>query len=103
MPETDPGVRAATGRLGRTELLVHAGAAGVGALVTVLLVGVTTAALVWRSAALASGLSLVVRALMLLIAVGRAEWRREGPSIRVYLRVGARFAVAFVLAGLATS
>jgi hypothetical protein len=88
--------------LTRQEVQVHLGAAVVGTLLTWALVGVLTVPLAWRSAALAAGITIVVRALLLLAALGRAEWRREGPPARAYLRVAARFGVAFVLAGLAT-
>ena len=99
-----PGQRGASdARLTRRELLVHLGTAVSGALVATGLVGMLTLPLAWRSAALASALTVVVRALGLLVVTGRSEWRRERPSVRVYLRIAARFAAAFLLAGVATS
>jgi hypothetical protein len=87
----------------RHESLLHVGAAIVGAGSVVALVGTATAPLLLRSGALAAAFTLVVRGLVLLLHLGRAEWRREGPATSAYGRVGARFLIAFILAGLATT
>jgi hypothetical protein len=85
------------------ESLLHVGGGVLGVLVVVGLVGAVTGPLLWRSAALASALTLVVRGLFLLAGLGRSEWRRERPSTAVYAQVAGRFLLAFLLAGVATS
>jgi len=93
------------GRFGgrRDEAFLHIGVALLGVGLTWALVGTLTFPLAWRSAALSASLSLVIRALLMLVRIGRAEWRSERPPTRAYLPILARFAVAFLLAGVATS
>lgn len=85
------------------ELVTHGAAVLLGPLVAVVLVGVATPALVWRTAALPLALTLVVAGLRRLVRIGRAEWRREAPSMPEYLGAGLRFLAAFVLAALAVA
>lgn len=88
---------------GSRELVVHAGAAGLGAFVGPALLGTFHAALVLRSAALTLALTLVAAALVLLVRLGRSEWRREAPRPREYVLAGLRFVVAFLLVVGATA
>lgn len=85
------------------EPLLHVAAAVVGPTVAVLLVGGAPGDLVWRTAALAVALTLVGRGLVVAFDLGRAEWRRDTPSLGAYGRVAARFALALVLVVAATS
>lgn len=85
------------------EVSVHAGAASLGAGLSVVLVGSVVPGLIWRAAALSVALSLVVVALVRALRLGRAEWQRESPTRLDYQRVIGRFGVAFVLVLSASS
>jgi len=89
--------------LSRRELVVHVAAAGLGLAFVSVVLADAGAGLLVRGAALPLALSLVVHGLLGVLALGRAEWRRAAPRRADYLRVVVRFAVAFVLAGLAAS
>jgi len=93
--------RVADGRVGsmRSELIVHAAAVALGPLLVLATFPDAGAGLLARAAALPLALSLVVHGLLGALDLGRAEWRRATPGARDYLRVVARFAAAFVLAG----
>ncbi len=87
----------------RSEITLHAFAALLGPLVATWVVGALVATLVWRTAAIAVALTLVVRAFVVALGLFRAEWRRTSTSLRPHGLVAARFLAAFLLLVVATS
>jgi hypothetical protein len=85
------------------ETLLHVAALVLGPAVAAVLVGGAAVDLLWRTAALSGALTLVACGLVRAVVVGRAEWRRDAPSLGAYGRVAARFVLAFVLVVAATS
>ena len=61
------------------------------------------AAILWRLLVVGAALVLVLAGFVGLVRIARAEWRRESPARGRYLRVVARFALAFVLVLIATA
>jgi hypothetical protein len=74
-----------------------------GVLLAVGLLGRETGVGLWRAAVLPVALLLVARALIRLLALGRAEWRRERTGARAYLAVVLRFVVAYLMVVAAIS
>jgi hypothetical protein len=58
---------------------------------------------VWPVAILPVALLLIVRALLRLVQLGRAEWRREPYGARAYVGVITRFFVAYLIVAIASS
>ncbi len=57
----------------------------------------------WRVIVLPVALLLIIRALLRLLQLGRAEWRRERTAARSYLGVVARFVLAYLIVVAASS
>jgi hypothetical protein len=76
-------------------------ALGLGAVLAVVLFGDLTGQRQWRLIVLPVALLLVIRGLVGLLLIGRAEWRREPTGARNYLLVVLRFAGAYVVVAAA--
>ena len=75
----------------------------IGALLALALLQGVGASIAWRLAVLPLALLLVVRGLIGLVGLGRAEWRRDRPRRRAYVAVLLRFTIAYVIVVAATS
>jgi hypothetical protein len=76
---------------------------GLGLVLALVLLGGLAVPGIWRVVVLPVALVLVVRALAGLVAIGRAEWRRERVGIRGYGLVVLRFGIAYLLVAAASS
>ena len=81
----------------RSEPLQLASALVLGVVLAVTLLGGIAQDEVWRVAILPVAFLLIVRALVRLVELGRAEWRRERTAVRAYLGVVARFVLAYLI------
>lgn len=73
------------------------GSVAAGPLLGVVLLGTTAPGLLVRFGAASGALGLVVAGLVAAVRLARDEWARRPVGRAAYLRVGARFAGAFVL------
>lgn len=76
---------------------------GLGLMLALGLLGSVTAPDIWRVVVLPVALVLVARGLAGLVAIGRAEWRRERVGVRGYALIVLRFGIAYLLVVAAAS
>jgi hypothetical protein len=100
----DPGDRGASrSEVLRREPLQLVAALALGSVLAAVLLGGAGVGAVWRVVVLPVALLLIVRGLIELVKLGRAEWRREVTGVRAYLAVIARFVIAYFLVVAASS